>query len=99
MMIFERMRREKQALQLKLKKKQDDQRKHMQAFVDRFSRLCQQSNASQSRLKALAKLQPIADIVEENSASFHFQKQKKFSTRHWFDLIMPRLAIRRASRF
>src|SRR5438105_3147942 len=30
---FERQRREKQALTLKLKKKQDEQRQHMQAFI------------------------------------------------------------------
>ena len=33
---FERQRAEKQALQLKLKKKQEDERRHLQAFVDRF---------------------------------------------------------------
>ncbi len=74
---FERMRREKQALQLKLKKKQDDQRRHMQAFVDRFRASANKATQAQSRLKALAKLQPIADIVEENSASFHFPKAEK----------------------
>ena len=34
---FERQRREKQALSLKLRKKQEEQRRHMQAFVDRFN--------------------------------------------------------------
>ena len=33
---FDRQRRERQALQLKLKAKQDDQRRHLQSFVDRF---------------------------------------------------------------
>jgi len=74
---FERMRREKQALQLKLKKKQDDQRRHMEAFVDRFRASANKARQAQSRLKALAKLQPIADIVEDRSASFHFPKAEK----------------------
>ena len=74
---FERMRREKQALQLKLKKKQDDQRRHMEAFVDRFRASANKARQAQSRLKALSKLQPIADIVEERSASFHFPKAEK----------------------
>lgn len=74
---FERIRREKQALQLKLKKKQDDQRRHMEAFVDRFRASATKARQAQSRLKALAKLQPIADIVEERSASFHFPKAQK----------------------
>ena len=33
---FERQRREKQALSVKLRKKQEDQRKHLMVFVDRF---------------------------------------------------------------
>src|SRR5205085_5720593 len=33
---FERQRSEQQALTLKLKKKQDEQRRHMEAFVERF---------------------------------------------------------------
>jgi len=74
---FERMRREKQALQLKLKKKQDDQRRHMEAFVDRFRASANKARQAQSRLKALSKLQPIADIVEDRSASFHFPKAEK----------------------
>jgi ATP-binding cassette subfamily F protein 3 len=74
---FERMRREKQALQLKLKKKQDDQRRHMEAFVTRFRAQANKARQAQSRLKALARLQPIADIVEERSASFHFPKATK----------------------
>lgn len=74
---FERMRREKQALQLKLKKKQDDQRRHMEAFVDRFRAQANKARQAQSRLKALARLQPIADIVEDRSASFHFPKADK----------------------
>ncbi len=74
---FERMRREKQALQLSLKKKQDDQRRHMEAFVNRFRAQATKARQAQSRLKALARLQPIADIVEERSASFHFPKAQK----------------------
>ncbi len=34
--VFEETRRERQRLQLKLKKKQDDARRHMEAFVERF---------------------------------------------------------------
>jgi len=58
---FERERREKQALNAKMKKKQDDQRAHMQAFVDRFRYKASKARQAQSRLKALAKLEPIAD--------------------------------------
>ena len=60
---FERQRREKQALTVKLEKKQEDQRKHMQAFVDRFRYKASKARQAQSRLNALSKLEPIAELV------------------------------------
>ena len=74
---FERQRREKQALQLKLKKKQEDQRRHMEAFVERFRAKATKARQAQSRLKALARLEPIADVIEERSAGFHFPAAQK----------------------
>ncbi len=62
---FERQRAERQALQLKLKKRQDDQRRHMEAFVARFRAKATKARQAQSRLKALARLQPIAALVED----------------------------------
>ncbi len=74
---FERQRREKQALTVKLKNKQDEQRAHMQAFVDRFRYKASKARQAQSRLKALAKLQPIADMVENRVAPFLFPNPEK----------------------
>ncbi len=74
---FERQRREKQALTVKLKNKQDEQRAHMQAFVDRFRYKASKARQAQSRLKALAKLQPIADMVENRVAPFLFRNPEK----------------------
>ncbi|MGE3832614.1 MAG: ABC-F family ATP-binding cassette domain-containing protein, partial [Parvibaculaceae bacterium] len=74
---FERQRREKQALTVKLKKKQDEQRKHMEAFVERFRYKASKARQAQSRLKALAKLEPIADVVEDRVAPFHFINPKR----------------------
>ncbi len=42
---FEEARREKQRLELKLKKKQDEQRRHIQAFIDRFKAKATQGDA------------------------------------------------------
>ena len=49
---------------LKHKKKQDDQRKHLQSFVDRFRAKATKAAQAQSRLKMLAKMEPIAAIVD-----------------------------------
>jgi ATP-binding cassette subfamily F protein 3 len=62
---FERQRRERQSLQLKLKKKQDDQRRHMQAFVDRFRAQATKARQAQSRLKALQRMEPVPGVVED----------------------------------
>ncbi len=75
--IFERQRREKQALNAKMKKKQDDQRAHMQAFIDRFKAKATKARQAQSRMKALAKLEPIADMVENRVAPFIFPNPEK----------------------
>jgi len=74
---FERQRREKQALAEKAKKKQDEQRKHMQAFVDRFRYKASKARQAQSRLKALAKLQPIESIVDGTSLPLNFPSPEK----------------------
>lgn len=67
---FERQRREKQALAEKMRKKQDERRQHMQAFVDRFRYKASKARQAQSRLKALARLQPVATIVDGSVKPF-----------------------------
>ncbi len=61
---FEKQRREQQAIEQKHKKKQDEQRKHMQAFVDRFRASATKATQAQSRLKALAKMEPVTALVD-----------------------------------
>ena len=55
---FERIRREKLALQAKERAKTEARRHHMQAFVDRFRYKASKARQAQSRLKAIAKLAP-----------------------------------------
>lgn len=74
---FERMRREKQALASKMARKQDEQRAHMQAYVDRFRYKASKARQAQSRLKALARMQPVAEIIENRVAPFIFPNPEK----------------------
>jgi ATP-binding cassette subfamily F protein 3 len=69
---FERQFREQQTLLGKMRAKQEAERKHMQAFVDRFRAKASKARQAQSRLKALAKLQPIAEINRETVLPFRF---------------------------
>jgi ATP-binding cassette subfamily F protein 3 len=62
---FERARRERQLLDRKLAKKQEAQRRHLQAFVDRFRAKATKARQAQSRLKVLAKLEPIVTLASE----------------------------------
>jgi ATP-binding cassette subfamily F protein 3 len=61
---FDRVRREKLALQSAMAKKQAASRAHMQAFVDRFRYKASKARQAQSRLKMLEKLEPIAQAIE-----------------------------------
>lgn len=74
---FEETRREQQRLQLKLKKTQDDARKRMEAFVERFRAKATKARQAQSRLKALAKMQPIAAEVDQEVVPFRFPSPER----------------------
>ncbi len=74
---FERQRIEQQALQLKMKKKQDDERKHLQAFVDRFKAKASKAKQAQSRVKRLEKMQLIATIIDTEVLPFDFPSPER----------------------
>ena len=60
---FERLRNERLVLDQKLAKKQEAQRKHLQAFIDRFRAKATKARQAQSRVKMLEKMQPVAAMV------------------------------------
>ncbi|MDQ0472991.1 ABC-F family ATP-binding cassette domain-containing protein [Labrys wisconsinensis] len=74
---FERQRREKQALSLKLRKKQEDQRRHIQAFIDRFKAKASKAVQAQSRMKMLARMEPVSAIVDNEVVPFNFPAAAK----------------------
>jgi ATP-binding cassette subfamily F protein 3 len=62
---FERQRNERLALNQSLARKQEAQRKHLTAFVERFRAKATKARQAQSRLKLLAKMQPIDVRIED----------------------------------
>ncbi len=74
---FERQRAEQLELQEKSRVKQEAQRKHMEAFVERFRYKASKARQAQSRLKALEKLQPISAVVNETVRPFSFPEPAK----------------------
>ena len=69
---FERVRREKLALQAKERARLEARRRHMQAFVDRFRYKATKARQAQSRLKAIAKLEPIPAVIEAPHVTLRF---------------------------
>jgi ATP-binding cassette subfamily F protein 3 len=73
---FERIRREKLTLQAKERARIEARRKHMQAFVDRFRYKASKARQAQSRLKAIAKLEPIPEVIEAPHVVLRFPQPK-----------------------
>ena len=69
---FDTERRMQLEQQHALARKQDAQRKHIQSFVDRFRYKASKARQAQSRLKQLAKMQPIMALSENAVAGFSF---------------------------
>jgi ATP-binding cassette, subfamily F, member 3 len=69
---FLRTRRETLARQQALAQKQEAQRRHLQAFVDRFRAKASKASQAQSRVKMLARLEPVALAEAEPPARFDF---------------------------
>ncbi len=74
---FEETRREKQRLELKLKKKQDDERRRLEAFVTRFKAKASKAVQAQSRVKMLEKMKPIAAQIDDAVIPFTFPSPEK----------------------
>ncbi len=69
---FMRVRAERQALQMKLRRKQEEKRRRLEAFIARFRAKASKARQAQSRLKALERMQAVEVVVEERTAPFFF---------------------------
>lgn len=69
---FERQRAERLAQQAAAKAAQDAQRAKLQDYIARNSARASTAKQAQSRAKALARMQPIAAVVEDPTLSFDF---------------------------
>ncbi|KQP52680.1 ABC-F family ATP-binding cassette domain-containing protein [Methylobacterium sp. Leaf108] len=74
---FEKRRAEKARLQASTKVKQEAERAHLQSFIDRFKASASKAAQAQSRMKRLAKMEPIATTIEEHVAPFHLPSPKR----------------------
>lgn len=69
---FERTRRENQERQMAMRTKQIAERRHIESFVERFRAKASKARQAQSRLKALARMEPIASAIEDRTTTFDF---------------------------
>jgi len=69
---FERQRAERLAQQTAARDRQMAEREKLQAFVDRWRAKASKAKQAQSRIKALARMAPIAAVAEDPSLSFDF---------------------------
>ena len=67
---FERRRAERLRLQSANRAKQEAERAHLQSFVDRFRATASKATQAQSRMKRLAKLEPVGETIEERVSPF-----------------------------
>jgi ATP-binding cassette subfamily F protein 3 len=74
---FEAQRREARLLAAKAGKKQEDRRRELQAFVDRFRAKATKARQAQSRLKLLAKLEPVAAVVDDETLPIRLPSPEK----------------------
>lgn len=62
---FERQLAEQNRLNMAMMSKQEDERRHLEAFVNRFRAQASKAKQAQSRIKKLEKMQPVATIISD----------------------------------
>ena len=76
---FLRARREAAARQAALAQRQQRERLHLQRFIDRFRYKASKARQAQSRIKALARLEPVALITEATPVTLRLPQPAELS--------------------
>ncbi len=74
---FERERAMRMGLQQKMHEKQQAERAHMQAFVDRFKAQASKARQAQSRVKALERMDIVDAVIADRAVKFVFPNPDK----------------------
>ena len=74
---FEKQRAARELLDAKQVKRQEAERKRLQAFVDRFKAKASKARQAQSRVKKLEKMEPIAALVTQDVREINFPEPDK----------------------
>ena len=74
---FEKLRNERLLLDQKMAKKQEAQRKHLQAFIDRFKAKATKARQAQSRVKMLEKMGPVTAMVTDDVTPIRIPEPEK----------------------
>jgi ATP-binding cassette, subfamily F, member 3 len=74
---FEEQRATREMLDAKHAKRQEAERKRLQAFVDRFKAKASKARQAQSRVKRLEKMRPISALVTQDVREISFPKPEK----------------------
>jgi len=74
---YEEQRATRELLDAKHAKRQDAERKRLQAFVDRFKAKASKARQAQSRVKMLEKMKPIAALVTQDVREISFPAPEK----------------------
>jgi ATP-binding cassette subfamily F protein 3 len=74
---FEEQRATREMLDAKHAKRQADERKRLQAFVDRFKAKASKARQAQSRVKMLERMKPVTALVTQDVHEINFPKPEK----------------------
>src|SRR5258708_30371090 len=74
---FARQGREQLVVEQKARKRQEAERAHITAFVERFRATASKARQAQSRIKALARMEPLAAHVEDAPAAISIRGPEK----------------------